>query len=147
LMEGWPKYHVGVARSGSLVVRYETTDPDSIRREAQRLREMGFEEGVHFTVKMPEEGRDGNVYVRREGLERAAWLSVHGSGRQRELAAQFIEYISREGRGGGQGGLQKGQRDYRGGQDERFPNAEGLREGGRNERQEIRGEGDRRRSR
>jgi phosphatidylserine decarboxylase len=33
------------------------------------------------------------VYVRREGLERAAWLSVYGSGRQRELAAEFVKYI------------------------------------------------------
>jgi hypothetical protein len=28
-----------------------------------------------------------------EGLAYAAWLSVHGSGRQRELAAEFINYI------------------------------------------------------
>jgi hypothetical protein len=54
LKEGWPKYHVGLVRSGALVVRYHSTDPDSIRREAQRLREMGLEEGKHFTVKMPE---------------------------------------------------------------------------------------------
>jgi hypothetical protein len=33
------------------------------------------------------------VYVRREGLAYVAWLSVHGSGRQRELAAEFVEYI------------------------------------------------------
>jgi hypothetical protein len=28
---------------------------------------------------MPEGGRDGYVYIRREGLAHAAWLSVHGS--------------------------------------------------------------------
>ena len=54
---------------------------------------MGLEEGEHFTVKMPEGDHDGYVYVRREGLERAAWLSVYGSGRQRELAAEFVNYI------------------------------------------------------
>jgi hypothetical protein len=54
---------------------------------------MGLEEGEHFTVKMPEGGRDGYVYIRREGLERAAWLSVYGSGMQRELAADFVKYI------------------------------------------------------
>jgi hypothetical protein len=39
---------------------------------------MGLEEGKHFTVKMPEEGRDGYVYIRREGLAHAAWLFVRG---------------------------------------------------------------------
>jgi len=29
---------------------------------------MGLVEGKHFTVKMPGEGRDGYVYIRREGL-------------------------------------------------------------------------------
>ncbi len=93
LREGWPKYHVGVARSGSLVVRYETTDPDNIVREAQRLREMGLKEGEHFTVKMPEGGGKGYVYIRREGLKHAARLSVHGEGEQRRLAAEFVKYI------------------------------------------------------
>jgi len=46
-----------------------------------------------FTVKMPEEGRDGYVSILRKGLERAAWLSEHGSGMQRELAAAFVELI------------------------------------------------------
>ena len=69
------------------------TNPGSIKQEAQRLREMGLEEGRHFTVKMPEEDRDGYVYIRREGLERAAWLSVHGKGERRELATEFVEYI------------------------------------------------------
>ncbi len=44
-------------------------------------------------MRMPEGDRDGYVYIRREGLERAAWLSVYGSGRQQELAAKFVEYI------------------------------------------------------
>jgi len=64
-----------------------------MRREAQRLENMGLEEGKHFTVKMPEGGEAGYVSIRREGLAYAAWLSVHGSGRQRELAAEFVEYI------------------------------------------------------
>jgi hypothetical protein len=28
-----------------------------------------------------------------QGLERAAWLSEYGSGRRRELAAEFVSYI------------------------------------------------------
>jgi hypothetical protein len=56
LKEGWPRYSVGLAK-GALMVRFNSTDPDSIEREAQRLREMGLEEGRHFTVKMPEGAR------------------------------------------------------------------------------------------
>ncbi len=92
LKEGWPKYHVRL-KDGALDVRFGSTDPDSILQETRRLREMGLEEGVHFSVKMPEEGHYCYVSILRKGLEHAAWLSEHGSGRQRELAAEFVEYI------------------------------------------------------
>jgi len=49
-------------------------------------------EGIHFSVKMPE-GLYGYVSILKEGLSYASWLSVHGSGRQRELAAEFVEHI------------------------------------------------------
>jgi len=96
LMEGWPKYHVGLARSGALVVRLGSINPVSIEHEKQRLENMGLEEGKHFTVKMPEGGRDGYVYIRREGLAHAAFLSIYGKDeQQRRLAARFVEYILR----------------------------------------------------
>jgi hypothetical protein len=93
LKEGWPKYEVGLSGGGALVVRYETTNPDSIQQVARRFREMGLVKGRHFAVKIPEEGRGGYVSILKEGLARAAWLSVNGSGRQRELAADFVKYI------------------------------------------------------
>jgi GNAT superfamily N-acetyltransferase len=93
LMEGWPKYHVGLTRSGALMVKFGSPNPDSIQREAQRFRDMGLEEGKHFTVKMPKGGGRGYVSILREGLERAAWLSVHGEGERQGLAARFVEYI------------------------------------------------------
>jgi hypothetical protein len=93
LKEGWPKYKVGLSSSGALEVKFSSTNLDSIAREAQWLENMGLVKGVHFTVKMPEGGKAGYVYIRREGLAYAAWLSVHGSGRQREQAADFVEYI------------------------------------------------------
>jgi hypothetical protein len=93
LIEGWPRYEVGLSGRGALVVRFGSTNPDSIERERQRLKKMGLEEGKHFTVKMSEEGRYGYVYIRREGLAYAAWLSVHGSGEQQKLAAEFVKYI------------------------------------------------------
>jgi hypothetical protein len=91
--EGWPKYLIGLDHHGALLVRFTSTAPDNIEREAQRLREMGLEEGRHFTVKMPEEGRYGYVSILKEGLEHAAWLSVHGSGERQRLAAAFVNYI------------------------------------------------------
>jgi hypothetical protein len=93
LMEGWPKYHVGLARSGVLVVRFASPNPDSIQQVARRLNKIGLVEGRHFTVKMPEEGRYGYISILKEGLAYAAWLSVYGSGGQRDLAARFVEYI------------------------------------------------------
>ncbi len=93
LKEGWPKYFVTLVKS-ALEVSFISTSPDSIEREKQRLENMGLEEGRHFTVKMPEEGRDGYVYIRREGLAHAAFLSVYGKDEeQRRLAAEFVEYI------------------------------------------------------
>jgi hypothetical protein len=84
LREGWPRYEVGLMRSGSLVVKFGSTNPDSIQREAQRFRDMGLEEGRHFTVKMPEGGKKGYVSILKEGLAYAARLS---------MAAEFINYI------------------------------------------------------
>jgi hypothetical protein len=92
LKEGWPECYVGLVE-GALRVRFSSTNPVSIERERQRLKEMGLEEGRHFSVKMPEGGRDGYVYIRREGLERAARLSVRGEGKRQRLAAEFVEYI------------------------------------------------------
>jgi hypothetical protein len=92
LKEGWPKYLVRLTKS-ALVVRFGSTDRNSIEREAQRLREMGLKDGVHFSVKMPGEGRYGYVYIRRKGLAYAAWLSVRGEGEQQKLAADFVELI------------------------------------------------------
>ena len=63
LKEGWPKYLVRLSSSGSLEVRFVSIGPDSIKQEAQRLRDMGLVEGEHFSAKMPEEGRDGYVSV------------------------------------------------------------------------------------
>jgi hypothetical protein len=94
LKEGWPKYNVQLTE-GALVVRFNSTDPDSIERQAQRLREMGLEEGRHFTVKMPEEGREGYISILKEGLAHAAWLSVRGEGERQRLAADFVSYILR----------------------------------------------------
>jgi len=92
LREGWPKYEVKLAK-GALVVRYRSTNLGNIEREVKRLRAMGLVEDIHFTVKMPDGGKAGYVSILREGLERAAWLSVHGEGDQQKLAAEFVDLI------------------------------------------------------
>jgi hypothetical protein len=92
LKEGWPKYKVKLS-DGALEVRFTSTSHVSIEREKQRLENMGLEEGKHFTVKIPEGGR-GYVSILKEGLERAAWLSVYGEDdQQKKLAAEFVQYI------------------------------------------------------
>jgi hypothetical protein len=101
LMEGWPEYLVRLSSSGALEVRYETTNPNNIRQRAQRLKEMGLVEGDHFTVET-EGDSYGYVYIRREGLAYAAWLSVHGSKTQRELAVAFVEHILQRAREAGE---------------------------------------------
>jgi hypothetical protein len=93
LNEGWPQYGVGLTRSGALLVRFGSTSPSNIEREAQRFRDMGLEEGRHFTVKMPEGDSHGYVRILREGLAYAAWLSVYGSDEQQRMAAEFVKYI------------------------------------------------------
>jgi hypothetical protein len=90
--EGWPKYLVRLIK-GALVVRYMSTNPEGVEREARRLRAMGLVEGRHFTVKTPDGGGAGYVSILREGLERAAWLSVHGSGEQQRLASELVGHI------------------------------------------------------
>ena len=69
--------------------------PEVLEREAQRLREMGLVEGWHFTLKMPEDGAVGRLRILAKGLAYIAWLSIHGSGRQRELAGEFLGQILR----------------------------------------------------
>jgi len=92
LREGWPKYSIQLTE-GALVVRFGSTDPDSIKQAVQRLREVGLVEGVHFSVKMPEGEKAGYVSILKEGLAHAAWLSVRGEGERQKLAAKFVEYI------------------------------------------------------
>ena len=84
---------MGLSGSGALVVRFGSTNPNSIEQVAQRLEKMGLKRGVHFSVKIPEGGKRGYVRILKEGLAYAAWLSVNGSKTQLELAAEFVEYI------------------------------------------------------
>jgi len=50
-------------------------------------------------------GVAGYLYILREGLKHAAWLSVHGSSEQQRLAAEFVNYILQRAR-------EEGDADY-----------------------------------
>ncbi len=102
LKEGWPRYEMRLTSNGALEVRFASISLDSIKQAAQQLREMGLEEGQHFSVKMPEGGKADYVYIRREGLAHAAWLSEYGSGERQELAAEFVKYILERAREAGE---------------------------------------------
>ena len=78
---------------GAPVVIFSSTKSDRIEQVAQKFRKMGLKEGKHLTVKMPKGGKEGYVFISSVGLRRAARLSVHGSGRQLELAEEFISFI------------------------------------------------------
>jgi len=86
-------YNLALSNTGALVVRLITTNAANVEREAQRLREMGLVEGLHFTVKMPEGGKAGRVSILKEGLAYAAWLAARGSGERRRLAAELVGLI------------------------------------------------------
>jgi hypothetical protein len=109
------------------VVRFASPNLDSIEREKQRLREIGLEESKHFTVKMPEGGRDGYVYIRREGLAYAAFLSVYGKDeQQRRLAADFVERILQRAEEEGEEVYEKASKIIEEGMSRGLSNAEGL---------------------
>ncbi len=102
LKEGWPKYNIQLTK-GAMVVRYHSTDPDSIEQEVQRLEKMGLKRGIHFSVN----GDAGYLYILREGLAYAAWLSVRGEEEQRRLATEFVEYILQRAKEEGEGVYEK----------------------------------------
>ncbi len=90
-------YSLVLTKNKALTIRFTSTNPDSIEREAQRLKAMGLVEGLHFTVKMPEGRRAGYVLIRREGLTYAAWLSAQGERLATELIEQILQKAEKRG--------------------------------------------------
>ncbi|MFZ8808788.1 MAG: PaRep2b protein, partial [Pyrobaculum sp.] len=89
----WLNYYMRLAGSGGLNIRYNFTNLYSIMQEIQWLKKMGFEEGRHFTVKMPDKDRQGYIVILKEGLVYAVRLSENKYSGQRRLAAAFVKHI------------------------------------------------------
>jgi hypothetical protein len=100
LREGWPKYLVRL-KEGALMVRFGSTNPDSVEEEARRFREMGLKEGVHFSVKMPEGGRDGYVSILKRGLGFCRLALRPRLRRTAETCRGLHKLYTGEGEGGG----------------------------------------------
>jgi hypothetical protein len=71
---------------------------------------------------MPKGGL-GYVNILKEGLAYAAWLSVHGEGEQRELAAEFVKYILRRAEEAGKEVYEKAKEIIEEGKARGLPNA------------------------
>jgi hypothetical protein len=90
-------YGVALSKSKALMIRYISTNPGNVEREAERLREVGLVEGRHFTVRMPEGGKAGCVSILKEGLMYAAWLSARGERPAADLVGRILERAERRG--------------------------------------------------
>ncbi len=64
--------------------------------------------------------------ILRDGLEHVAWLSEHGSGRQRELAAEFVKYILERAEEAGEKVYEKAQKIIEEGKTRDFLKLEGF---------------------
>ena len=85
----WPAYSLLSTPNGALMAKYVAKNVGNLEREVERLRSARLVEGPHFTVEMPEGGRAGYVYVRREGMRRAVVMAARGN----PAAAEFVERI------------------------------------------------------
>ena len=66
-------------KSQKLLIRYHPKSMESLDRVVKVLKDAGFEEGLHFTIKIPKNGKPGYVHLRiPTGLWRLVELSKAG---------------------------------------------------------------------
>ncbi len=82
------KFNIGLS-GGALQVKFQSTNPDNIRKLKQELESLGLREGEHFTVKWSEDKRTGYIYIARGAslslliLPNTALMKHRGLGRRR----------------------------------------------------------------
>ncbi|AFA38660.1 PaRep2b protein [Pyrobaculum oguniense TE7] len=86
----------GKAGSEKLVIAYHPGSADAFEAAVKALRGAGFEEGVHFTAKRPEEGKKGYIYLKiPAGLWKLEELRRQGVEWAKEAVSR-LEEIARE---------------------------------------------------
>jgi PaRep2b protein. len=92
------KFEMRLVR-GALVVRFRSTNRESVEDVVREFKAMGLEEGVHFTVRWG--GGRGYVSLLAEGVRRLVWVSIHGEEGQRQRAAEFLKFLEAKARAKG----------------------------------------------
>jgi hypothetical protein len=120
------KFNIGLS-GGALQVKFQSTNPENIRKLKQELESLGLREGKHFTVKWSEDKKIGYIYIAREGIIELAYIAKHGTDETQRLgAASLIEHLSRKAELAGKEVLVKLEELVREGESRRSLHAEGL---------------------
>ncbi len=92
--EDMPMFTIYITSNGSLDIVYETTSDERLRQYASQLEGLGLKEDTHFTVKKPEDGKQGHLYITAEGVVKLAELWRHAADPEtRARAGQWISHL------------------------------------------------------
>ena len=87
------KFTIGLG-GGALQVKFQSTNPENIRKLKQELESLGLRESEHFTVKWSEDEKIGYIYITREGIIELAYIAKYGTDEAQRLgAASLIEHL------------------------------------------------------
>jgi hypothetical protein len=120
------KFKIGLS-GGALQVKFQSTNPENIRKLKQELESLGLREGEHFTVKWPEDEKIGYIYIAREGIIELAYITKYGADEAQRLGAvSLIEHLRIKAELAGKEVLVKLEELVREGESRRSLHAEGL---------------------
>ena len=120
------KFKIGLS-GGALQVKFQSTNPENIRKLKQELESLGLREGEHFTFKWSEDEKIGYIYIAREGIIELAYIAKHGTDEAQRLgAASQIEHLRIKAELAGKEVLVKLEELVREGESRRSLHAEGL---------------------
>jgi PAS domain-containing protein len=120
------KFKIGLS-GGALQVKFQSTNPENIRKLKQELESLGLRECEHFTVKWSEDEKIGYIYIAREGIIELAYIAKYGADEAQRLgAASLIEHLRIKAELAGKEVLVKLEELIREGESRRSLRAEGL---------------------
>ncbi|MGC9131903.1 MAG: PaRep2b protein, partial [Pyrobaculum sp.] len=101
---GEVRFSVALDKDGSVIVRFDPSDPQSFNKAVEFLRGLGLRdtcEGdwcfVHFTAKEPRGGEEGFVRITAGGLRYIGWLASRGDERAQWLRDMLLKEAERKG--------------------------------------------------